>query len=657
LLAVVQWQLGRLREALSSYDKALTLNPDHADAWSNRGVTLYSLKRFEEALSSYDKALAINPGDPQAWSNRGAALYDLNRCEETLSSYDKALAIDPDHAEAWSNRGAALYSLNRLEEALSSYDQALAIQPDHVEALNNRGNALQQLKRFGEAVSSYDAALALRPDYVEALASRGNALQQLKRFEEALSSYDKALATNPDHVEALNGRAKALQRLKRFEEALSSYDRALAIKPGYAEALFNRGVALQQAKQFAEALSSYDKALAIKPDNIEALTNRGLVLYESNRLDEAIASYDKALALRPDCAEAYINRGNALSRLSCVDEAIASYDQAVALQPDLALARFNRSLLLLLKGNYVSGWDEYEWRLKGGMDYVEFRKFPEPQWRGEDDLTGKTIFVYAEQGYGDTIQFLRYVPLLASRGARVLLEVPLALLRLARRLAGAAQVFPPAEAPLRFDFWSPLMSLPRAFGTIVANIPCEVPYLAPDPLQAEAWRGRLTHLRGLRVGLVWAGGAHSHQHEAATTDRRRSVTLVHFAKLADIPGLSFVSLQKGEGALQTSSPPPGFVVADWTNQLTDFADTAALIAALDLVISVDTSVVHLAGALGKPVWLLNRFDTCWRWLLDRDDSPWYPLLRQFRQPKAGDWDSVIVEVRKALGRFATGDRS
>jgi hypothetical protein len=383
-------------------------------------------------------------------------------------------------------------------------------------------------------------------------------------------------------------------------------------------------------------------------------------------LEEAFASYDRALAIKPDHAATYTNRGNALAELNCVDEAIASHDSAIALQPDLALPHFNRSLLLLLKGNYIGGWEEYEWRLRGGMTRVEFGTFQYPQWSGDEDLTGRTIFVYTEQGYGDTIQFLRYVPLLASQGAGVLLQVPPSLLRLAQRLASAAHselVFttewPPTriasgEVPLGPDFWSPLMSLPRAFGTTIATIPCEVPYLAPDPPQAEDWRRRLAHLRGLRVGLVWAGGAHPNQPEPARTDRRRSIALGHFAKLAEVSGLSFVSLQKGEAALQTSSPPPGIVIADWTNELRDFADTAALIEALDLVISVDTSVVHLAGALGKPVWLLNRFDTCWRWLLNRDDSPWYPSLRQFRQPKPGDWDSVMRQVRGALTQLTAG---
>ena len=283
------------------------------------------------------------------------------------------------------------------------------------------------------------------------------------------------------------------------------------------------------------------------------------------------------------------------------------------------------------------------------------RKFACPQWRGED-LADKTIFLHSEQGYGDTIQFLRYVPLLASRGGRVILEVPPSLGRLAEQLQGAAQVFASGAVTPAADFFCPLLSLPRAFGTTVATIPGEVPYLAADRAAVAAWRRRLADLEGLRVGLVWAGNPRPNQPGANRIDRRRSVTLGHFANLAEVPGVSFVSLQKGQAASQTRSPPPGLLVHDWTDELTDFADTAALIEALDLVISVDTSVVHLAGALGKPTWLLNRFDTCWRWLLNRDDSPWYPTLRQFRQPSPGDWNSVICGVRDALQRLAAGDR-
>ena len=339
-----------------------------------------------------------------------------------------------------------------------------------------------------------------------------------------------------------------------------------------------------------------------------------------------------------------------MEKLNRPDDALVSYDRAIALKPDYAKAHFNRSLALLLKGNFADGWEEYEWRWKGGARGVKPRKFECPQWRGEN-LAGKTIFLYPEQGYGDTIQFLRYVPLVASRGGHVILEVPPPLLRLAERLQGAAQVFASGAAAPAADFFCPLLSLPRAFSTTVATIPGEVPYLVADRTAIAAWRRRLAVLEGLRVGLVWAGSPRPNQPEANRINRRRSITLGHFANLADVPGVSLVSLQKDQAASQTRSPPPGLFVHDWTDELGDFADTAALIEALDLVISVDTSVVHLAGALGKPVWLLNRFDTCWRWLLDRDDSPWYPTLRQFRQPRRGDWDSVIMDVLAALTRL------
>jgi hypothetical protein len=335
-------------------------------------------------------------------------------------------------------------------------------------------------------------------------------------------------------------------------------------------------------------------------------------------------------------------------------EALARFDRAIVLKPDYAEAHLNRSLAFLLKGDYTEGWEQFDWRWKKG-DMVP-RKFECPQWRGED-LAGKTIFLHAEQGYGDTIQFLRYVPLVTARGRSVILEVPPSLERLAAQVSASGAAATAADpAATAADFFCPLLSLPRAFGTTVATIPGEVPYLAADRSAVAAWRQRLAGLSGLRAGLVWAGDPRPNQSEANRIDRRRSVTLGHFANLAGIPGVSVVSSQKGDAAAQTHLPPPGLLVHDWTDELFDFADTAALIEALDLVISVDTSVVHLADALGKPIWLLNRFDTCWRWLLNRDDSPWYPTLRQFRQRSPGDWISVISGVQDALQRLADGDR-
>jgi tetratricopeptide (TPR) repeat protein len=325
----------------------------------------------------------------------------------------------------------------------------------------------------------------------------------------------------------------------------------------------------------------------------------------------------------------------------------------LAIKPDYAEAHFHKGLACLRLGDFEPGWREYEWRRRTKDWAIPERNFLQLEWSGKDPLAGKTILLYAEQGFGDTIQFCRYAQLIAS-DARVVLEVPSALVLLLSSLKGIAQIVARGEPLPPFDLYCPLLSLPHAFGTTLATIPGEVPYLAADAAKAIAGRQRLADLPGLRVGLVWSGNPRLWKVDTSIMDRRRSISVEQFRALAAVRGVSFVSLQKGEAASQTR--PSGMVIHDWTSELHDFADTAALIEALDLVISVDTSVAHLAGALGKPVWLLNRFDTCWRWLLGRDDSPWYPTLRQFRQSEAGDWDGVLTPVRQALTQLVGGRR-
>ena len=638
-----------LREP-ANFGASATLNTTPASNIASlfaEGLALHQAGRLSAAEKIYCQILQSQPDHFDSLHLRGVIFHQRGNHAEAVSQIDFALRSNPDHIYALNNRGVILHDLKRFDEALASYDRAIAVRPDYAEALSNRGNTLQALQRFEEALASCDHALTFRQDHVEALVYRGNALHMLKRLEEALASYDRAVAIRPEHAEALSNRGLTLHELNRFEEALASYDRALTVRPDYAEALYNRGNTLHALQRFEEALASYDRAITAQPDYAEALSNRGITLHALQRLEDALTSYDRALVLRPDYAEALSNRGITLVGLQRLQEALTSYDRAVDLKPDYAEAHFNRSLALLLQGNYADGWEEYEWRWKGGAKGARLRRFDCPQWRGED-LVGKAIFLYDEQGYGDAIQFLRYVPLVALRGGRVILEVSQALLRLVERLDGAAQVFASGGTVPSVDFYCPLLSLPVAFSTTIANIPSGVPYLAADSAEVAAWSRRLVDLEGVRVGLVWAGSSRPGLPEADRIDRRRSITLRHFAKLADVRGVSFVSLQKGQPRSQTLSPPPGLLVHDWTDELHDFGDTAALIECLDLVISVDTSVVHLAGALGKPVWLLNCFNACWRWLLGRDDSPWYPTLRQFRQPKPGDWDSVVMDVRAAL---------
>jgi tetratricopeptide (TPR) repeat protein len=338
LLAIVQSSLGKNDTALASYDRALTVRPDHAEALSNRGIALHELRRFEEAVASYDRALTVRPDYAEALFYRGLALHALKRFEEALAGYDRALTIRPEYAKALFDRGVALQELQRFEEALASYDRALKVQPDYTEALSNRGNVLYQLKRFEEALVSYDRALTVRPDYAEALSNRGATLKELKRFEEALASYDRALTVRPDYAEVLANRGVTLHELRRFEEALASYDHALTVRPDHAEALSNRGVTLHDLRRFEEALASYDRALMVRPDHAEALYNRGVTLQALQRFQEALASYDRALRIRPDYAEALCNLGNVLREQGRLGEAEAACRQAIALNPNLAVA-------------------------------------------------------------------------------------------------------------------------------------------------------------------------------------------------------------------------------------------------------------------------------------------------------------------------------
>ncbi len=638
-------ELKRFDEALAGYDRALAVRPDYVEALFNRGITLQELKRFEEALASYDRALLLRPTYAEALSNRGNTLHGLGRFDEALASYDRAIALRPDHAGAFSNRGNTLHELERFDEALASYDRALALQPDQAAALFNRGMTLHELKRFDEALASYDRAVAAQPDHAEALCNRGNVLLDLKRFDQALASYQRALAVRPDYTEALYNRGMTLRELKLLDEALASYERALAVRPDHAEAFYGRGVVLRELKRFDEALASYDQALAVKPDYFDALNNRGVVLHELRRFAEALASYDRALAVRPDYVPALANRGVTLHQLRRLDEALVCYDYALALDPGYVDGHFNKTLLQLLKGDYDAGWREYEWRRWKGENLTLFKRdFTQPLWLGQTAIEGKTILLHAEQGFGDTIQFCRYVPLVAGRGARVLLEVPAQLTDLMASLAGVAEVIARQDKPPDFDLHCPLLSLPLALGTRVESIPAQVPYLSVPPEILRRWTNAVGPKRNLRIGLVWAGSS------GHVGDAIRSISLRSLLPLADLDA-EFVSLQKEiRGDDATALKERGDIV-HFGDELNTFADTAAVIANLDLVISVDTSVAHLAGALAKPVWVLLPFLPDFRWLLNCEDTSWYPTARLFRQQAPGDWSGVISRVAIELEKL------
>ena len=546
-----------------------------------------------------------------------------------------------DDVAALFDQALALFRGGRLAEAKRIARRILAEQPKHAQALHLLGVALSQQGNHAEGLRFIDAAMQVEGQSASIYNSRGNILVALQRLDEAVASYDKAIALKSDFVEPLCNRGGALQELKRFDAALASYDQAIALKPNSAEAFCNRGLALQELKRFDEALANYDKAIALTPDYAEAFCSRGAALQALKRLDEAMASYDKAIALKSDYADAFCNRGAALQELKRLDQAMVSYDRAIALKPDHADGYRNRALASLLMGRYHEGWTDNEWRWKA-KDFPSKRPNVEAStWQGED-LSGRHLLVFSEQGLGDVIQFVRYLPLLAERKCKITLLAPAKMLPLLRLLSEQIEVVSELRGVESFDFQIPLMSLPLAFNTRLETIPSKIPYLFASPERVKVWEERLPKSQVPRVGIGWAG------NPIFRGDKLRSIGLPRLLPLLSIPQVQFISLQKdlrsGDEQLLRHHPQ----VIHLGDTLDDFAETAAVMSLLDLIISSDTAPVHLAGALGRPVWVLLQYVPDWRWLLDRDDSPWYPSARLFRQPAAGDWDSVVAKVIEEL---------
>ena len=556
----------------------------------------------------------------------------LNRAAEPRAAPDIRQAI-------------ALHRQGRFSEAESIYAAILAADDGRVDALHLLGLVNFQCGRLPEALRLMAAALKADPGCADIHANYGLVLDSLRQRQEAIASFDQALALKADHVQALANRAVTLSGLGRTSEALKSWDAALAADPNHAEALHGRGNALYRLKRLDAALADYERVLALRPDNIDVLNNRGGVLAELGRLDEAFKSYARASALGPGIPEILINMGHVCADRHQFDEALSHYAAAAALPALRAEAEWCASLVRLRLGQFVQGWRDYEWRWLQASWAPQRRNFAAPLWGGALPIAGKTILLHAEQGFGDTLQFVRYAKLTAALGARVFLEVHAPLKPLLAGSEGAAEVIARGERLPPFDLHCPLMSLPLAFGTTLETVPAKVPYLRPPAERVAYWRARLGERQSPRVGFVWAGSAtHKNNHN-------RSIPLARFTSLLAAFDIAFVSLQAEVDAAESAMLDRQQNVIQLGGKLRDFADTAAVVSTLDLVIAADTAVVHVAGALGKPVWILLPFCPDFRWLLGREDSPWYPTARLFRQPRFGDWDSVLARVQGELEAF------
>jgi tetratricopeptide (TPR) repeat protein len=606
--AILFHNRGRLREAAQLYEAVLKADDRHFGAVHRLGLLRLQQRKFGDAARLLRRAVKIDRNSADAHLHLAAALTGLGRFEDAIRHYQRALAIRPDLAEAHNNLGYALQSLGRHEQAAAHYEKALGIVPDYAEARNNFGNALQLLGRSEEAIAQFEKALVIRPNYAEAHKNFGNVLGALGRNEEAIAHYEKAIAITPTYAEAHESLGNALTALERPEEAIGQFERALALKP----------------------------------DHAEAYNGLGLALGAMERHEEAIAHYEQAIAIKPEYVDAHGNLGNALWAMGRNKEAIASHDRALAIKPGLAAARWNRSNVYLSMGDWVRGFRDYECRWEAQPKNSQKRSFTQPLWLGEKALAGHRILLHAEQGLGDTLMSVRYVPQVVEAGAAVTLEVQPALQSLLAQIDGVSQVLAKGEPLPGFDVHCPLMSLPLAFGTILETVPAEVPYLEAQQDRVLEWRHRVRDVGLPRIGIAWRGNWRA--------DVSRSIPLPMFLEISS-PQFQLISLQK-----EITDDDKTFLQQHGVQYFDeeihkDFSDTAALIALTDLVVSIDTSVAHLAGAMGKPVWIPLKFSAEWRWLQNRDDSVWYPTARLFRQPASGDWKSVIARVRQELETY------
>ena len=576
-----------------------------SDPIIHQAIALQQKGKLVEAKAKYTKLLKQYPHHPQILTGLGVIAIQTGNINEGVRILEQSLRIDAEQASALSSLSVGYCRLHRFADAIAACNHAIVINPKFVDAFVNRGIALKGANRLAEAIESYKVALAFNAKDADTHFNLAIIYKEQKQYKDAVECFRQVLALNPNDVEAHEGCGEALFELKCYEEARQSYSKAIQLK-GSAVSYFGRGLSNYKLTYLQEACADFDRCIQLNSNHAKAYNNRGLVLVDMHRYEEAAADYNHAISIDPEYQSAY----------------------------------WNKAILSLLTGNYEQGWLLYETRWKGLLKYFK-QSFPQPLWLGEQSLVGKTLFIYPEQGLGDFIQFCRYVSMLEALGAKVILEAPKALKKLVSTLKGSFEMVEAGATLPDFDYHCPIMSLPLAFKTTLNKIPAAIPYLYADNQKSQVWLKSLGKKSKPRVGLVWSGST-IHKN-----DRYRSIQLEQLEPLLSLP-FEFHVLQKEirEHDLGVIETYPQLKVH--SDALTDFSETAALIQHMDLVISVDTSVAHLAGAMGKKCWVLLPYSPDFRWLLNRSDSPWYPSLTLFRQHKPLDWTSVVNQVKARL---------
>lgn len=628
---------------LFSFFKSSGTKPAPPEGRIEQARALHQQGQLEAALGLYGDIIAAHPDNAEAHYRRANVLKDQGALDAAVAGYDRAIALKSDYAHAFCNRAVVLGQLQRLPEALASYERAVAIDPTDVLAQCNRAMLLNATGQKDAALAAFDSAVAANASFFPALFGRAALLQERKQWVAALTSYDLAVALNAGDLATHYNRATVLKQLERWTGALAGYDRAISLNGEFAPAHAGRADVLQQLERLPEALESYDRAIKLDSRDRVTHSSRGVALQKMGRHHAALASYDQSLAVDPNYPEAWFNRGVVCTDLGDFEGALASYRKAVELRPEYAEAHLNLALAALKVGDYATGWRHYEWRWRNSRGPIQNdeRAFRQPLWLGGPGIVDKTILLHGEQGLGDSLQFCRFAEKVAGLGARVILEVPRSLSSLCTTLKGVSQVISHGDPLPDFDVHCPLMSLPLALGITLDAVTPAIPYLHSDPLKVALWQERLGPKVKPRIGLTWSGSV------SARTFSARSFPLAQWAPY--LPGeFEYISLQTEITASDRNTLEELRCLRWFGNDMREFSDSAALCECLDLVITIDTSATHLAGALGRTAWVLAPFDNDWRWLIGREDSPWYPTVRVFRQKTRGDWDEVLKRVAGEL---------
>lgn len=601
--------MGKLSESEQSFRKAIELAPHNARNWAGLAGTLFKVGRASEAESSFQRALELNGSDAVTWANLAAVLNAQGKWQAAVDAFRQSVRYDDSDAEIWAKLASAEFACENVAAAKAAFERSLSLAPSPNVAV----------------------------DYAALLVQ----LNELHGAAHVLDQITRQFPNSTGLAGAHYNLGIALREAGQLDNAESHLRHATRLSPNFADAYGNLAVVLQEQRKPEEAIAAVRQAIRFDPGNAINYNILGnIFLQEHGRVDAAIVSYQRALTLKPDFAKAYSNLGAALLQKGEFNHAFAYYSRAIEIAPDNAGAHADRATLRLLNGDFEHGWPEYEWRWKTGQ--IAYRELSQPEWRGEA-LPGRTILIWEEQGFGDTLQFIRYAALLKNQGATVVVECHKALTKVLATSRSVDQIVTREDELPAIDFHSPMLNLPGVFQTDLNNVPANVPYLFADETLISMWRQRLEAVKGFRIGINWRG------REGRGTFRKRDIPLDFFLKLAKLPDVKLISLQKGAAQSGLLPELPIFDPGDdFDHSRGAFMDTAAILKNLDLVITSDTSVPHLAGALGAPVWVALPYVSDWRWLLNRSDSPWYPTMRLFRQKKADDWTSVFKEIEAAL---------